>query len=197
MHLPSLQYFKPEFMSLQKPHPLWTTDLVKVVNSGILDPRKYLCCKKVFSPNPAFLLTIQFLPRIPYYQNYEGRIQNFLRKDFVYKIFFEKALHTKFSLKGHCINFFVERVLYTKIFMKEIFFERTLNTKSSLKSFIYKIPNFSLGRFPKVGEKQKMQKERKNKKKIVCYGLVRFGTVWYGLLWFAMVCYGLLWFAMV
>ena len=24
-HLPSLAYFKPDFMSLQKPHPLWTT----------------------------------------------------------------------------------------------------------------------------------------------------------------------------
>ena len=33
-------------------------DLEKGVDPGILDPRKYLGCKKVFSPNPALLSKI-------------------------------------------------------------------------------------------------------------------------------------------
>ena len=39
--------------------PSYSTDLEKVVDPGNLVPRKYLGCRKIFSPNPALWLKIK------------------------------------------------------------------------------------------------------------------------------------------
>ena len=49
------------------------TDLEKGVDPGILDPRKYLSCKKIFSQNPALLSKNQVCCR-------EGRIIRIIRE---------------------------------------------------------------------------------------------------------------------
>ena len=55
---PGVNAFSSEVGVRPRRYQILLADLEKGVDPGILDPRKYLCCKKVFSPNPAFLLTI-------------------------------------------------------------------------------------------------------------------------------------------
>ena len=88
------------------------TDQQKVVDTGILDPRKYLGCKKIYGPNPALLSKSSFYR--------EFRIIRIMREELYHKLsketsnnFFERALYTKSSLKGLCIKKFFETALHT------------------------------------------------------------------------------------
>ena len=89
---------------------------------------------QVFVANPALLELWgkkYQKPQIIYWK--ELCLQNFLGKGFLYKIFFERALYTKFSLKGRSIQNFLWNG-----FKYKIFFERALHEKKFWKGIEYK-----------------------------------------------------------